>query len=619
MTAHDLYSQACANAAAANRKRAWRQYRDPRPGEVESWLATHCNTIRREAHSEIRFNPCPTCGRDNKKRPSCQINTDTGLWRCHAKGCSGNWFSLTRAFGDPLPENDRYTDDPLRVDIAIAQKLLTSARKNPPSLVTSGKHPALLEYCHGRGLTDSALNDWRVASLGEHCLRWPIHVWGNGWQLVNAKIKRAIVPVDYDGAKSWFEISGGPTGILIGQHLIHARHGERLIVTEGEMDAMAGYSIGMRNIVSLPNGASSVNVASLLRYIPDTWEIWLCVDMDDAGNKCAELFYAQLGFERVARIMMPHKDLNAWLMADPDLTPERVLTAAKGVTALVGCEATQTGIAVRKYMQVGVRTAINLVDNRIIVDTPWPKLSLRLGGGLRTGQTTGLLAPSGVGKSTLINQWLIYAAAKGVKCGLISVEGDREELDINITQAITGWTGHDPGSDGFAAVANNMMVSEIEGYQVPWQMCSQEFQAMIENGAKLLAIDNLDFIMPRSDARVHDIKSQAYASFVEQARDNQVHTLVVWQPKKVDRAAAVNSGNQKGLSQTFQDSDNYLNINTCGSCRRIEIEKCRRIGFVPGDNSVLLRYHQSKRCLYEVPEDDHDTRGEAWRQATSDL
>ena len=615
-----------AKAAAATRhKKPWRQYRDPRPGEVEAWLARHATTLRREQGKngqELRFNPCPICGRDNKKRPGVVINADTGLWYCHAKGCAGNWYMLTRAFGDALPEADRYADDPFAINITEAHARVATSRKNNPTRITAAKYPALLDYCHKRGISDATLDEWLVTSLGDSCLRWPLHAWGDDgkWHLVNAKIKRGLETAKTaDGTKSWFEVTGGPTGLLVGQHLVHARNGERVIITEGEFDAMAGHTIGLRNIASLPNGATHVNVASMLRYIPDDWEVWLCVDMDEAGNRCAELFYAQLGFERVARIMMPHKDLNAWLMADPGLTAAKVMAEAKGVTTLVGWRAQQANGAERKYMRVGMSVEMDLAINRIVSETPWPGLTAKLGGGLRTGQTTGVLAPSGVGKTTFVNQWLIDAAAKGIKVGLISVEGDRTELDANITQAITGWTGHAPGSDGFAAVAANMLISELEGHTVPWQACVDEFQHMIDQGAVLLALDNLDFIMPRNDPRMHDVKAQAYAALIEQARNSHAHTIVVWQPKKVDRAAAVNSGNQKGLSQTFQDSDNYLNVNTQGPLRRIEVEKCRKIGIVAGENFVLLRYQGTKRCLDELAPDDKAAINSQWTRATKDL
>jgi hypothetical protein len=617
--------QAFAEARAkATAKRPWRQYRDPRPGEVEAWLATHANTIKRENGKrglELRFNPCPVCGRDSKRLPGVLINADSGMWYCHAKGCAGNWFMLTRAFGDPLPEADRYADDPYAINIGEAHARVATARRKAPSLVTSNKYPALLDYCHKRGISNATLDECLVTSLGDSCVRWPMHAWGDDgkWHLVNAKIKRCIENPNATGPKSWFEVSGGPTGLFVGQHLVHARHGERVIITEGEWDYMAGHTIGLRNVVSLPNGASHVHVASMLRYIPDDWEVWLCTDNDEPGNRCAELFYAQLGFERVARIMMPHKDLNAWLMAEPTLTPAQVLAQAKGVTTLVGWRAQQPNANERKYMRVGMSVAMDLAANRIVCETPWPGLTARLGGGFRAGQTTGLLAPSGVGKSTIVNQVLIDAAAKGHKVGLISVEGDRTELDANITQAITGWTGHAPGSEGFAAVAGNMLISELEGHTVPWQACIDEFQAMIDQGAKLLALDNLDFIMPRNDMRMHDVKTQAYAALIEQARNNHAHTVVVWQPKKVDRNATINSGNQKGLSQTFQDADNYINVNTQGACRRLEVEKCRKVGVVQGDNAVLIRYQGSKRCLTEVASDDKDAINSQWTRTTKDL
>jgi len=577
-----------------------REYRGPRDGEVEAWLARRVNKLKRERADELRFNPSPCCGRDQKAHPSTSINATSGLWKCHACGKKGNWFTLTRVFGDPLPESDRFKEGAPELDVPEFVRKLAEARKTAPTPLSAGKYPELLGYAHFRGISNATLDAFRVTSYGENCLRFPIYAWGaKGWQPVNGKIKRCLG--EMNGAKSWFEVSGGPTGLLVGQHLIHARHGERLLIVEGEMDAMAGYEIGLRNIVSLPNGAQNVQVSSLLRYIPEDWPIWIAVDMDEAGDRCAELFYAQLGCERVSRLVLPTKDLNEWLMKEPDLKPETVLATLTGQESE---KPPEPAVPKGKFLKVGSAAKNGGGGNKVISDLPWPRLTKALAGGLRTSQTTGLLAPSGVGKTTFSNQISVHAARQGIVVGLISLESDREEVDENISQAIKGYTGFDFSSEEFNGVAEKILVSQLEGSAVAWERCVEEFSSMISCGAKILILDNLDFIMPRANTNAEMVKMQAYSALIEQAKEFKVHTIVVWQPNKIDRKATVNSGNQKGLSKALQDSDNYMNMNVQKSLRRIEVEKCRKMGTTQGESAILLRYHSAKRCLYELSEDD---------------
>lgn len=613
------YQEAQAKAAARPRGRTWRQYRGPRPGEIEAWLSSHANVMKREANNELRFNPCPVCHRDKKQLPSMTINAETGLWQCHACHGAGNWFTLTRAFGYPLGEDDRYEPDANAIDFTAARAAVAGRRKAKSSLLTEGKYPALLEYAMSRGFTRETLDAWLVTSLGEDCVRWPLHALDEKgeWVLVNAKIKRCL---DKDaGAKSWFEIAGGPTGLLVGQHLFNSKHGKRVIITEGEWDAMAGYQCGLRNIGSIPNGASHVAVGSMLRYIPEDWEVWLAVDHDAPGDKCAELFYRQLGFERVARLMMPHKDLNEWMLKVPNLTSDAILATAKGVTALATSGATSVEVCPDKPRFRTASRTNRSVGNKIITSLPWPGLTDLLSGGLRASETTSFLAPSGVGKTTVINQIAVHAALSGVKVAVISVEGSLEEADIRMIEATAGWTGHSEGSDEFNEVLGLISMSNLSGVKVSWRDCIKDFEDRIKDGCQLLLMDNFDFIMSRTDANTHNVKAEAFANLSNLAKENKVHAISVWQPNKIDRVAHVNSGNQKGLSQMLQDSDNYINMNVQSNLRKLEVEKHRHGGIIEGKNSVMLLYKTDKRILIELAKDDPRITSKEWSGVKTDF
>jgi hypothetical protein len=61
------------------------------------------------------------------------------------------------------------------------------------------------------------------------------------------------------------------------------------LVTEGEVDALSLLSVGLRNVVSLPDGSSSVDTCDILPLLPfSTWV--LAFDDDDPGKEAAIKF-----------------------------------------------------------------------------------------------------------------------------------------------------------------------------------------------------------------------------------------------------------------------------------------------------------------------------------------
>lgn len=585
-----------------------------------AFLTRHANKLRVEGADqlEVRFNPSPCCARD-KREGSTVVNTRSGLWNCHACGHGGNWFTLTRAFGDPLAADDRY-ENASPVDFSVYDKIRAKLRRP----VTANHYPQLFAYCKSRGFSETTLNAWRVSTQGERTLRWPIYAKDvkGAWQIVNARMRVCLGRDEHEGTKDWFETKGGPTELMIGNHLLDVdpvaiaqndpanastraggvsgtpQGSKRILVTEGQWDAMTGFQLGIPNCLSLSHGGNHVNVSSMLRYIPEDWEVWLAVDMDKTGDRCAELFFAQLGPERVARLMMPHKDLNAWLMAEPDLTAEKVLATAKGMTRLVTVGAAATVSSEPRFVSIDEEEGEgDAAASPIVCQTPWDRLTRRLDGGLRAAQTTGLLAPSGIGKTTVVNQIAVHAAKQGVTVGIVSLESARGEVRSKLRDQLIGWTNYT--GEAFKDTASRLLLSELEGKTVTWKQCIAEFKRMVKAGARLLIWDNPDYIMGAAMSS-NAVKLQAYAEFQNVCHLAAAHGIVVWQPLKIDRDAVINSGHQKGMSQALQDSDNYLNLNRFGRLRRIETEKARVDETIENLRYVWIKYDATTKCLNEI-------------------
>jgi archaellum biogenesis ATPase FlaH len=553
-----------------------KEYRAPRTGEIAAFLSRHTHKMK-TYDDELRFRPCPKCSGDNAQNPSVNVNVKTGLWRCFRCGSAGNWFQLTKAFGEPLHVSDRYKIwDPVFYDQKIIDKFINEIRRP----VFDGHYPELLDYCHARGLNDETLKTWRVSSKGEKALRWPIFDLIDGkWVIVNMKVRS----IDEKSAtKDWFDIRGDATDLLIGNHLLDLDGPKRAIITEGQWDAMTGWQLGLRNIFSLPNGASNINVAGMLRFIPDDWEIVLCVDMDIYGDGAAERFFAQLGTDRVSRLKLPKKDLNEWLQSDPFITDNDVLATHT--------ESESFFLDQKGFIKIDMSDEI-LITDRIVCRTPWDEFNELIAGGLYEGQTTGLLGPSGQGKTTWVNQLAIGVTASQISVGLISVEGSRDALMVKLRDTIMG--SYDKLQ--FKTIENHLLISPLAGHKITEIELMRETQRLIDAGARLIVIDNLDH-MYRGDSQK---KSDVYGMLIEQAVNSKTHFIVVWQPHKVDRGQIVNSGSQKGFSMSLQDADNYFNLNRLGDGIYIEIEKTRQRGIDDNDSKVWFTWDKQKR-IYSV-------------------
>lgn len=555
-----------------------REYRAVRSGEVASFLSRHADWLKTYG-DEIRFRKSPCCGHDKSENPSIQINQKTGLWRCFACGKTGNFFQLAKLYGEYI--SDRFIDGPIyqEVSIDIVRKFLSEHRRP----VHENHYPKLLEYCHNRGIGNDTLRDWRVSSKGEHCLRWPIYaVMGDKWAIVNMKVRS----IDENAkTRDWFDVSGGVTDLLIGNHLIDINGPKRAIIFEGQWDAMTAYNMGLRNVFSLPNGASNVNVSAMLRYIPENWEIWLCTDMDEAGDRCAEKFYSALSTERLKRLRLPHKDLNEWYQKDPFIDESDLLKTCSGSDHFFLVDEPN-----ECFMKIDMTEKIE-VEKRICAASPWAGINEKIYGGFYECQTTSILGQSGHGKTTWVNQIACHVASEGAPVGLISVEGDRVSLKMKLQNMIKSMVT----PEKYNNIERNLLISKIHGMGINETVLIFEIEKMIKSGAKIIAIDNLDYIF-RND---HDGKSACYLKLTQMAIKYKIHFLVIWQPNKVVRNRQITSADQKGYSLNLQDSDNYFTMNRTINGVSILIEKTREHGIPITEDKVWFTFDQQKRIYTE--------------------
>jgi len=83
-------------------------------------------------------------------------------------------------------------------------------------------------------------------------------------------------------------------------------------IVEGEFDVLAFYEIGIKNVISVPNGANDNDNYWLNseKYIKDVKRFYVATDNDEKGNEVAEKIAQRLGRYRCERVLFDGKDAN---------------------------------------------------------------------------------------------------------------------------------------------------------------------------------------------------------------------------------------------------------------------------------------------------------------------
>ena len=171
--------------------------------------------------------------------------------------------------------------------------------------------------------------------------------------------------------------------------------GQRLVITEGEIDAMSYAQVtGLTwQVVSVPNGAQGAvkAIRRELEFVESFEEVVFLFDQDEPGKKAAEECAALLrpGLAKIAQL--PMKDASDMLMSGKEAELKAAVYAAV------------------PFRPDGIRRGAEIDFTEIIKATP-KGFDIPYGGindalrGIRKGELILLTAGSGIGKSTLARE-----------------------------------------------------------------------------------------------------------------------------------------------------------------------------------------------------------------------
>lgn len=230
---------------------------------------------------------CPKCSHERRKKtePCLSVNIDEGIWNCHNCGWTGS-----------LKKQNEYMN----------KTYVKPIIKNKPKKYSDN----ILKWFKERGISEKTLIQNKI-SEGEEWMP-QISKKTNTIQF-NYFREGELINIKYRDGKKNFKLVKDAEKILYG--LDDIKNHDEVIIVEGEMDKLSFYEVGIKNCVSVPNGASNLKL-DYLKDFPDNFKkVYIATDNDEPGRKLAEELSRRIGRDICYRVDFKNfKDANEALL-----------------------------------------------------------------------------------------------------------------------------------------------------------------------------------------------------------------------------------------------------------------------------------------------------------------
>lgn len=359
-------------------------------------FARHIREPVKQKGDELRFiRYCPYCRGGNggkRDKDTFSINLKTGQFKCLRSSCgvTGNMISLARDFDFSLGEQVMEYYQPRK----------QYRRLKTPDKPIIPKEPAIT-YLESRKISDEVAREYEITTQKDHdnILVFPFYDGDGKMQFV--KYRKTDFNKEVDKNKEWCESNCKP--ILFGMK--QCKDFTRLVITEGQLDSLSVATAGIKNAVSVPNGAKGF-----------TW-IPYCFDW---VNKFQEIVVFG-DFEKGHMTLLP--ELKSRFPNKIKHVREEDYKGCKDANELLtkhGCEDVRLAVENAEYEPVRrVKELSDVQDVDIYslkkLDSTINECNRLLYGGIPFGGVILITGKPGEGKSTLASQIVGRAIETGHK------------------------------------------------------------------------------------------------------------------------------------------------------------------------------------------------------------
>ena len=391
-----------------------------------------------------------------------------------------------------------------------------------------------VEWFKTRGITQQTLDDLYVTTGDEFM---PQTGQKENTIQFNYIMGDELVNVKYRDGRKNFKLYKGAEKIFYNINSIVGY--DWCVITEGEMDALALHEAGVKNVISVPNGATlnSNNLDYLdncIDYFEDKEKIILAVDADEAGQALRYEFIRRLGAEVCYLVdFNGNKDANDFLVEHGAEELRKIITTAtqvplEGVSTLKDIEAELLDF-VHNGFKPGFQVGLENFDN------------------IFSTYTSQFITVTGIpssGKSDFVDQMCIgYNRNYGWKTAYASPENKPNFLHAHKLIRKT-WEGlptkDDIGTDRWKQVTehinDNYYFIDMDRYTLE-DVLRKGAELVKRKGIKCLVIDPFNKIRD-VDCKTEDVNryTMEYLTKIETfAKKYDVLVMVVAHPTKMYR------------------------------------------------------------------------------------
>ena len=285
----------------------------------------------------------------------------------------------------------------------------------------------VMNYLMGeRKLTQDTINDFRIGQQGREII---FPYWRDG-VLVLIKylsLERSVSEQHPDGKKQ-IRVEPNCEPCLFGWHLVPAE-ARSITICEGEIDAMSLYQYGVAAL-SVPYGGGRGDKHRWLEHEFDRLaafdEIYLCFDMDEAGQAAVAELVERLGRYRCRIVELPFKDANECLKSG--VSKEKIQEVFDNARTLDPDELKRASTYVDQvidefYPPNGSESGIT---------PPWEKARGKVL--FRPDELSVWTGINGHGKSQVLGQVILHAIKGGALVCVASLELKPKRLLMRLTR-----------------------------------------------------------------------------------------------------------------------------------------------------------------------------------------
>jgi len=351
----------------------------------------------------------------------------------------------------------------------------------------------------------------------------------------NYFINNELINIKYRDGKKNFKLVKGAEKIFynIDSTIGH----EYVVIVEGEIDALSLIEVGVKSVISVPNGATVSNnnldyLDSCIDYLDGKEKIIIAVDQDEAGENLKQELIRRLGAEACYTVDFGvHKDANDFLLHNSSAKLNDVIKNASPVPIENVVTLNDIDDELQEFIHEGFKPGYQIgLDNFDNIFSTY------------TGQFITVTGVPSSGKSDFVDRMIVgYQQKYGWKTAFASPENKPTFLHAHkLMRKIGNWMPNktDIGSDKWNEVANivndNFFFIENERYDLD-SVLNKGAQLVKRKGIKCLVIDPYNKIKMNGAASmsIPDATMEYLTRIEAFAKKFDVLVIVVAHPTKM--------------------------------------------------------------------------------------